>query len=247
MARVRYLRDDEILNITKNDLIDKVKDFQRLANNRIRKLKKSLVGQLSPAYQLRDGKEFNFNIDNLNMKDLKKSYLKLEKFLKSKTSTVAGTKKYRIKMQKTLKLKKSNRLFSNEIKTQRQLKNALKREKEFFKLKSAHDDVLQAKKQANISPRVLRMIRILQKQGRTTQEINDIINKYIAELEASIDAKGNITLSDEKFIYYGLDSNNQPIKEESQSQKEKPYIEEMTEDDFNDSSWLFNTGQNWKR
>lgn len=90
----------DLMRLSKNELNQVLKDVNRATSRRTRDLRKSRKTRQSPAYRglQESGGTINTS-DQQTINQMRKEFFRGQKFLKAKTSTVTGTKKYIKKMQ----------------------------------------------------------------------------------------------------------------------------------------------------
>lgn len=193
---------DDILNMDYQDFIkiangqnfDALKSVaNRLfitANRRINALKKSDIGDFSPALlqlEKADIKKFNTKeLKNMTTKEynnLISNIYMAKKFLKSKSSTVKGWEKIRNDINK--RVGGGRGLFATTFKSERAKKLAITREKKFWgmynRLIDEYGGILTQLDSYRIQ-KMLKYIQTMRNQAKTTDDIMIAMRKYISDL-----------------------------------------------------------------
>lgn len=146
----------DMMRMTKSELLSALKDVNRATSRRTRALRKNRLTKYSPAYR-----SFNESGGAINtspeqtINQMRREFFRGQKFLKSKTSTVTGTKRYVIRMQ--------------NITGQKGIKN----NSEFWDIYYKFAQLYPALYEALGSERVTQIVRRVMAQGGGLQEVID--------------------------------------------------------------------------
>lgn len=98
MATIKELINLDITDVqrmNRRELAAAVSTLASAANKRLKRLERSDVGELSPAYQKAQKRGQRFSVAGKNINQLRNEYKDVTQFLKLKTSTVTGWKNVR--------------------------------------------------------------------------------------------------------------------------------------------------------
>ena len=227
----QYLKDlinmdyETLINLAKKENINQFKSVLTTminsANRRIRTLKKSPIGEFSPAYKkLKDAgidvfkKEITYKADKIKKQKSKtisldkatskdtgkmlEMYSNLKQFLSAKTSKLQGWQKARSEVKKRVGAKQ---MFQREYKSKRSASYWINKEKKFWRLYNKLVDEFGGVISQLDSDRIQTMlykIQTMRIKGKTDVMIQQVMEDYITKLN---NAKNkNLKVDDADFI-----------------------------------------------